>query len=71
MDRCEIRGWLENPPGGKMLIALACEVESARKLLNDIRKNEDMYDSPEMIARIKKYMQVYQVEEEDCRKGEI
>jgi len=71
IDRGDDCGWVENPPASKMIIALACEVESARKLLSDILKNEDMYDSSEMLARIKKYMQVYQIEDQDCREGEI
>jgi len=72
IDRGDVRGWLERSEGSKMLlIALACEVKSARKLLSDILENEDMYDSSEMLARIKKYMQVYQIEDQDCREGEI
>lgn len=72
VDRGEIRGWLLRPAGGKMLIALAGEVESARRLLRDL-KDVLVEDGmrPDFVARVEKYMQIYQVEEEDCRKGEI
>jgi hypothetical protein len=75
VDRGDIRGWLEHPEGGKMLIALACEVEDARKLLHDIIYDfdpEEVSGPPcgsEMLARITKYMLNHQIEDEDCIEG--
>lgn len=77
VDRGPIRGWLERPDGGKMILALASEVESARKLLSDIMYDFDPEKTlgppcgPEMLARIKKYMENYYVEKQDCVEGEF
>jgi len=77
VDRGDIRGWLERPDGSKMLIALACEVESARKLLNMIANDYDPDEAPgppcgpEMLKKILKHFENYQIEDQDCREGEI
>jgi hypothetical protein len=74
VDRGDIRGWLERPDGGNMIIALACEAESARKLLKEIGTalgpNGPLY-MPELLTQIMKYMRTYQIEDQDCIEGEI
>lgn len=68
VDRGDIRGWLERPDGGKMLIALACEVESARKLLKEIADKEVFGPTHQ---RILKHFINYQIADEDCIEGEV